>query len=72
MVFLFVFTVIVLGLCAQSVWKRVGDEPVAVRPWRADPGASTAEGLLAAQLAAGHITDRQYVRAMEQIAAGGG
>ncbi|MFF5290273.1 hypothetical protein [Paractinoplanes globisporus] len=69
MVFLVGFVLCVLSVCALMVWKRVGDEPAAVRPWRAEPSAESSEGLLAAQLAAGDITDREYVRAMERIAA---
>jgi uncharacterized membrane protein len=72
MVFVFVFVMVVLSFCALSVWKRVGNEPTAARPWRAEPPASSTEGVLAAQLAAGDITDSQYVRAMEQLAARGG
>ncbi|GIM89717.1 hypothetical protein Ato02nite_015100 [Paractinoplanes toevensis] len=74
MVFLFVFVLIVLSVCAVSVWKWVGPEPAAARPWRADvkpppdsPVAST-EGVLAAQLAAGDITPEQYAEAMERLA----
>jgi hypothetical protein len=33
---------------------------------------SSTEGVLAAQLAAGDITDHQYVNAMEELAARGG
>ncbi|WP_213005681.1 hypothetical protein [Paractinoplanes toevensis] len=61
-------------MCAVSVWKWVGPEPAAARPWRADvkpppdsPVAST-EGVLAAQLAAGDITPEQYAEAMERLA----
>jgi hypothetical protein len=70
MLFLYGFVVFVLSVCALTVWKRVGPEPNANRPWRADPEASSTEGVLAAQLAAGDITDREYVRAMEKVAAG--
>lgn len=69
MLFLYGFIVFVLSVCALMVWKRVGHEPKAARPWRADPDVSSPEGVLAAQLAAGHITDREYVRAMERVAA---
>ena len=51
--FLYGFIVFVLSVCALMVWKRVGNEPKANRPWRADPDASSTEGVLAAQLAAG-------------------
>jgi uncharacterized membrane protein len=69
MLFLYGFIVFVLSVCALTVWKRVGQEPQAVRPWRADPDASSIEGVLAARLAAGDITDREYVQAMERLAA---
>jgi uncharacterized membrane protein len=69
MMFLYVFGLVVLSFCALSVWKRVGREPAAARPWRIDPAASSTEGILAAQLAAGDITDHQYVNAMEELAA---
>lgn len=67
--FVYVFVLVVLSVCALSVWKRVGREPAAARPWRADPTASSTEGVLAAQLTAGDITDSQYVDAMEELAA---
>jgi hypothetical protein len=75
MVFLLGFAVLVLSVCAVSVWSRVLTEPAAARPWRADakppPGelSASTEGVLAAQLAAGDITHEQYVRAMERLAA---
>jgi uncharacterized membrane protein len=69
MLFLYIFVLVVLSFCALVVWKRVGAEPKAARPWRADPEASSTEGVLAAQLTAGDITEREYVRAMERIAA---
>jgi hypothetical protein len=69
MLFLYGFIVFVLSVSALTVWKRIGPEPNANRPWRADPEASSTEGVLAAQLAAGDITDREYVRAMEKLAA---
>ncbi|WP_433362450.1 hypothetical protein ACQPZX_30345 [Actinoplanes sp. CA-142083] len=47
----------------------MGREPAAARPWRADPSTSSTEGVLAAQVAAGDITDHQYVNAMEELAA---
>ena len=46
-------------------------EPGANRPWRAAPHASSTEGVLAAQLAAGDITDHEYVEAMEKLAGEG-
>jgi uncharacterized membrane protein len=70
MLFLYGFIVFVLSMCALTVWNRVGHEPAANRPWRADPDVSSTEGVLAAPLAAGDITDREYVRAMEKLAAG--
>ena len=70
--FVYVFVLVVLSVCALSIWKRVGHEPAAARPWRADPSMSSTEGVLAAQLAAGDITDHQYVNAMEELAARGG
>ncbi|WP_433293605.1 hypothetical protein ACQP2F_31035 [Actinoplanes sp. CA-030573] len=73
MVFLYVFVVVVLSVCAVSVWSKVVREPAAARPWRTTPVTPTqrasAEGVLAAQLAAGEITERQYVTAMERLAA---
>jgi hypothetical protein len=78
MVFLYIFVVTVLSICALLVWSRVVDEPRAARPWRdpmaappeAPPGQSAGvEGVLAAQLTAGDITERQYVEAMERLAA---
>jgi uncharacterized membrane protein len=69
MMFLYVFVLVVLSVCALSVWRRVGEEPAAARPWRVDPATSSTEGVLAAQVAAGDITDREYVDAMEELAA---
>ncbi len=71
MLFLATFVLTVVAICALVVWPHVGDEFPAARPWRApaeDQPAST-EGVLAVQLVAGDITDRQYVQAMERIAA---
>jgi len=72
MLFLFGFVAFVLAVCALMVWRRVGHEPGANRPWRAAPHASSTEGVLAAQLAAGDITDHEYVEAMEKLAGGEG
>ncbi|MFC7272753.1 hypothetical protein ACFQS1_02065 [Paractinoplanes rhizophilus] len=68
MTFVYVFVLVVLSFCALWVWKRVG-EPAAARPWRAYRAASSTEGVLAAQLAAGDITDDQYADAMAELAA---
>jgi hypothetical protein len=73
MVFLYVFAVIVLSFCAAMVWSRSLREPAAARPWRTTvvtpAEKASAEGVLAAQLTAGDITERQYVLAMERLAA---
>jgi uncharacterized membrane protein len=73
MVFLYVFVVLVLSFCAALVWSRRLQEPAAARPWRSLPVTltekSSAEGVLAVQLTAGDITERQYVQAMERLAA---
>ncbi|GAA2648081.1 hypothetical protein [Paractinoplanes durhamensis] len=75
MVFLFCFVLSVLAICAATVWSRVGREPAAARPWRADvkppPDEEVAspEGVLAAQLARSDISHDEYVEAMEQLAA---
>jgi hypothetical protein len=75
MVFLLGFAVLVLSFCAVSVWPRIGPEPAAARPWRAevtpppDEAVASSEGVLAAQLAAGDITNEQYAGAMERLAA---
>jgi len=76
MVFLLGFAVLVLSICSVSVWSRVIREPAAARPWRAEvappPGevVVSTEGVLTAQLAAGDITNDQYLQAMGRLAAG--
>ena len=73
MVFLYAFVVTVLSVCAVLVWTRVIGEPSAARPWRtpviAPQDRAGVEGVLAAQLTAGDITEQQYVHAMERLAA---
>ena len=84
MVFLLVFLLVVMLICAVSVWPRVGRLPAAAQPWRATllelqvaretadeppgPDPASAEGVLAAQLIAGDITHLQYADAMERLA----
>ncbi|WP_203787286.1 hypothetical protein [Paractinoplanes rishiriensis] len=79
MVFLFLFVFVVMMISALVVWPRVGGKlPVAAQPWRAeagDGGGSAAapagwEGVLAAGRIRGEISQRDYVRAMEQLVSG--
>jgi hypothetical protein len=69
MLFLAAFVLVVAAISALVVWPRVDTEYLAARPWRAAGGPASAEGALAAQLTAGQITGRQYVQAMERLAA---
>ncbi|WP_412750462.1 hypothetical protein [Krasilnikovia sp. M28-CT-15] len=74
MVFLFVMTAVLLAACVAAVWpwseptpgtEDAGDHRAAAT----EPSPESLEGVLVAQLRAGEITRRQYLRAMALLAA---
>jgi len=71
MVFLILFTAVVMGISALLVWPAIrGTEEESDRPRKATAaGPDSLEGVLVAQRYAGAITCGQYLRAMEGIAA---
>lgn len=83
MLFTTIFLVLVVAGCAGLVWpsvhalRRAGharaephrDHPAWASAAIRDAAPESREGVLVAQLATGEITRRQYVRAMEKVAA---
>ncbi|RZU54618.1 hypothetical protein EV385_6569 [Krasilnikovia cinnamomea] len=74
MVFLFVMTAVLLAACVAAVWPWSEPAP-GTEDGREQPAAAgearpeSLEGVLVAQLRAGEITRRQYLRAMGSLAA---
>jgi len=67
-----------IGACVFTVWSSLGDAPQsAANPGRSGSDTSTTdrarpeslEGALVAQLVSGQISGRQYVHAIEKLAA---
>jgi hypothetical protein len=82
MLFMTILTVSVLACCSYAVWPSLRSlwSPEGAKPRSSASNAATSvaarapaleslEGVLVAQLSVGEISRRQYLRAMERIAA---
>jgi len=78
MLFMILFTLVSAGLLGYAIWPAVRDSwtkksrpssaPADAGP-ASPPEPESLEGMLVGRLAAGEIGRRQYVRAMERLAA---